>query len=87
LKLTGADKKSGLMFRGMSTFGFSIWPYSAENIDTARHPFELEPQGFYTLNIDTVQAPVGGTLSGYLAQYLLNPGLYRYQFMFGPQIQ
>ncbi|WP_372775180.1 glycoside hydrolase family 2 TIM barrel-domain containing protein [Mangrovibacterium sp.] len=84
LKLTETDKKSGLLFKGLSTFGFSIWPYSAENIDAAKHPFDLKPLGYYTLNIDAVQAPVGGTLSGYLPQYLLKAGAYQFGFLFGP---
>jgi len=84
VKLTGSDKKSGLVFTGMPSFGFSIWPYAATNIDVARHPYDLKPLGYYTLNIDAVQAPVGGTLSGYLQHYLLPAGAYQYSFTFGP---
>lgn len=85
LKLSlGSGKNSqSLLFTGNPTFGFSIWPYSAENLSSAKHPYDLVPQGFYTLNIDAVQAPVGGTLEQWLPQYLLKSGKYSLSFMFG----
>lgn len=76
-------KKLGLSFIAAPTFSFSVWPYSAENIDHAKHTYELISQGFYTVNIDAAQAPVGGTLEQWLPQYLLKPGMYSLQFMFG----
>ncbi|VGO21736.1 glycoside hydrolase family 2 TIM barrel-domain containing protein [Pontiella sulfatireligans] len=84
LKLCAENSKAGLMITGQPQFGFSVWPYSAENLEEARHPYDLKPQGFYTLNIDSVQMGVGGTLSNTLPQYLLKPGKYRLEFMMGP---
>ncbi|MGA9639544.1 glycoside hydrolase family 2 TIM barrel-domain containing protein [Flavobacterium sp.] len=79
LKLS-ADGKSGLQITGDPLFGFSIWPYAAENINKARHPYDLNPQGFYTLNLDLVQLSLGGTLSNRLPQYLLKSGKYSFEF-------
>ena len=78
------NKLKGLTFTGVPTFSFSIWPYSAENIDKAKHTYDLVTQGFYTLNIDAAQAPVGGTLEHWLTKYLLKPGKYSLQFIIGP---
>ncbi|WPR71361.1 glycoside hydrolase family 2 TIM barrel-domain containing protein [Flavobacterium sp. NG2] len=79
LKLS-ASTKSGLQVTGSPLFGFSIWPYAAENINKARHPYDLNPQGFYTLNLDLVQLSLGGTLSNRLPQYLLKSGKYSFEF-------
>ncbi|MDQ8191000.1 hypothetical protein [Roseibacillus persicicus] len=69
---------------GDPEFGFSIWPYSAENIEQATHPYELEPQGFYTLNLHATQTGLGGTLSNILDKYLLGPGTYSLDFRITP---
>ncbi len=43
---------------------FSIYPYSDENIEQARHTNELERTGYYTLNIDYAQAGLGTATCG-----------------------
>ena len=43
---------------------FSIYPYSDENIEQARHINELQPTDYYTLNIDLEQAGVGTATCG-----------------------
>jgi beta-galactosidase len=43
---------------------FSIYPYSDENIEQARHTNELERAGCYTLNIDYAQAGLGTATCG-----------------------
>lgn len=83
LTLTAEDA-SGLRFTGASEFNFSAWPYSAKNIEAARHPYDLKAQGFYTLNIDLAQLGLGGTLSNVLEPYLLKSGKYRFEFRMGP---
>ncbi|GHC58002.1 hypothetical protein GCM10007100_26100 [Roseibacillus persicicus] len=83
LKLTNTEN-SGLQVTGDPEFGFSIWPYSAENIEQATHPYELEPQGFYTLNLHATQTGLGGTLSNILDKYLLGPGTYSLDFRITP---
>ena len=73
-------KAPALTIAGEPAFAFSVWAYSAENIDKAKHPFDLSRQGFYTLNIDLAQAAIGGTLSLRLAKYDLPAGKYRLAF-------
>lgn len=84
LKLTTETKKSGLLVTGKPNFGFSVWPYSAENIENAKHPYNLKKQGFYTLNIDLLQAGLGGTLSNTLPKYIMKSGNYSLEFMLKP---
>lgn len=84
VELRTADGKRGLKISGQPVFAFSIWPYSAESIDAATHTYELKPQGFYTLNIDQAQAPLGDTLSRCLPQYVLKARTYEYTWRMGP---
>ena len=51
---------SGLMVVGNQPLNTSVWPYTAETITKAAHINELEPAGFYTVNIDLGQAGLGG---------------------------
>ena len=80
LKLS-SENKSEFKVIGSPEFGFSIWPYSAKNIEEAKHPFDLEKQEFYTLNLDLVQMSVGGTLSETLPQFILHSGKYSFEFV------
>jgi beta-galactosidase len=80
LKLSADKGNSGLQITGSPLFGFSIWKYAADNIDKARHPYDLVPQGFYTLNLDLVQMSLGGTLSNRLPAYDLKSGKYNFEF-------
>ena len=50
-----------LRIDGYEPMGFSIWPWSAENIAAAKHPYDLVDQGYFTLNIDHRHMGVGGT--------------------------
>lgn len=84
LRITSQNEKLGLYIEGKPTFGFSVWPYSAVNIEKAKHPYDLKAQGFYSLNIDLVQAALGGTLSNILPEYQLNDNSYSLQFMIRP---
>ncbi|UMB61728.1 DUF4981 domain-containing protein [Lutibacter sp. A80] len=82
LKLATSNKaKTGLSIKGSPEFGFSIWPYSADNIVKAKHPFDLEKQGFYTLNLDLIQMSVNGTLSETLPQFIIHSGNYTFEFI------
>ncbi len=54
-----------------SEFAFSAWRYTAQNIEDAKHPYDLKDGGFYTINIDHTQAALAGTLSEILPQYEL----------------
>jgi len=41
-------------------FELSVWPWTQENLDAAKHINELEPAGYSTVNIDWGQTGVGG---------------------------
>ena len=83
LKL-GDDSGNGFKITGHPSFGFSIWPYSLENIEGAKHPFNLKPQGFLTLNISGAQKGVAGTLSPILPQYVVKAGKHELTFTISP---
>jgi beta-galactosidase len=49
IKLSG--KAPTLEIEGDTPLSFSIWPWSAKNIEQAQHTYDLIPQGFYTLKV------------------------------------
>ena len=80
---------SGLMVVGKQPLNTSVWPYTAENIAKAKHINELEPAGFYTVNIDLGQAGLGGNDTWSwrgipLPQYHLSKKEYSYGFKLIP---
>lgn len=87
LKLTPTDQKAGLMVAGSPSFSFSAWPYAAENIAAAKHPYDLKPQGHYTLNIDQKQLGLAGTLSHTLPQYVIPSGQHKFKFILRPSTE
>lgn len=84
LRLTHA---TGVNFSvdGAEPLSMSVWPWSQDELDRARHPHELKEQGFFTVNIDLAQAGVGGQdswtmLAAPLDKYKILAGEYRYSF-------
>ncbi len=75
-------KQGKLSITGCDHLSFSAWAYSADNIQDARHTYDLQPAGYYTVNVDKVQAPLGGTLTRIQPWYELNGGEYQYSFRF-----
>ena len=90
--LAGSKKNatgSGLMVVGKQLLNASVWPYTTENIAKAKHINELEPAGFYTVNIDLGQAGLGGNDTWSwrgipLPQYHLSKKEYSYGFKLIP---
>ena len=80
LQLTDEKRGAGLKITGMPHFGCSVWPYSIENVDRAKHPYELTPQGFYTLNLDLAQTGLGGMRAAPLAHQTVPAGTHRFAF-------
>jgi beta-galactosidase len=59
ISLTDANN-SGLMVIGDEPVQASVWPYTAEDIRSAQHPYELEKADELRLNISHQLAGVGG---------------------------
>ncbi len=75
--------KDILTISGAPEFSFSVWRYTADNIEKAKHPYDLEPAGFYTVNVDLTQAALAGTLSDILPQYEIDSKNIKFNYMFG----
>lgn len=80
---------SGLMVVGRQPLNTSVWPCTTETLSKAAHINELEPAGFYTVNIDLGQAGVGGNDSWSwrgipLPEYHLSKKEYSYGFKLVP---
>jgi beta-galactosidase len=84
LKLSEREGSGGIKVTGRPHFGFSLWPYSAENIEAALHPYDLKRQGHYTLNVHSTQRGLAGTLSHTLPKYVVMPGHHELRFRLSP---
>ncbi len=79
----------GILIVGESPLSFSAWPYSMEDLESARHTNELPDRNFITLNIDHQQMGVGGDDSWSEdarphPEFRLPAGRYRYAFRIIP---
>jgi beta-galactosidase len=86
LSLTNPDGV-GLLAVGMPLLSASAHHYTTEDLETAKHRFEMERRDFITLNLDLEQTGVGGDDSWGARphdQYTLHPKPYRYSFRLRP---
>ena len=84
LKLSEREGSGGIKVTGRPHFGFSLWPYSAENIEATLHPYDLKRQGHYTLNVHSTQRGLAGTLSHTLPKYVVMPRHHELRFRLSP---
>lgn len=79
----------GILIAGESPLSVSAWPYSMEDLETARHTNELPERNFITLNVDHRQMGLGGDDSWSEdarphPEFRLPAGRYRYAFWITP---
>ena len=87
--LNNKKTKEGLMIVADSLLSMSAWPYTEQNIATAKHTNKLTDAGFITLNIDLIQMGVGGNdswsdVAAPMEEYQIKPGRYKYSFYLVP---
>ena len=85
LTLTQANKAS-LTVDGKEPLSVSVWPWTAEQLDNATHPYDLIENDFNTVNIDLIQAGIGGIDSwspkaAPIQKYQIPSGNYHYSFV------
>ncbi|MEP0366403.1 MAG: glycoside hydrolase family 2 TIM barrel-domain containing protein [Cyclobacteriaceae bacterium] len=83
------DDASGLLVVADSLLSMSTWRYTEENINNAKHIYELENPGYLTLNIDLIQMGIGGNdswspVAAPLEKYQIPSGDYNYAFYLVP---
>ena len=79
----------GLLVVADSLLSMNAWPYTEQNIETAKHTNKLKDAGYITLNIDLVQMGVGGNdswsdVAAPLEQYQIPAKNYSYSFYIKP---
>lgn len=89
LTLSSYDRRE-LTITGAQDLSMSVWPWTAKNIEEAMHPYELVEQGSFTVNIDLIQAGVGGNDSwspnaAPIEKYQIPAGNYEYSFTLSTQ--
>ena len=84
------DGKRGVSFTGTTLLNVSVWPYSQQMLDSARHTCDLRPlAGSVVVNIDHAQTGLGGTdtwsaKARASEQYRLREKNYNYEFVVSP---
>lgn len=70
-----------------STFSFNVSPYTAQELETKRHNYELEPCGSTVLCIDHKLAGIGSKSCGpdLLPKYRVNEDNYHFAIMLSPE--
>lgn len=82
--------KEGVVFAGEEALNVSLWDYTGQSLEEARHTHEIVPlPDAFTLNIDHVQTGVGGTDAWSLNarpadKYRLLENKYAYRFVIAP---
>ncbi|MCU4174229.1 glycoside hydrolase family 2 TIM barrel-domain containing protein [Carboxylicivirga sp. N1Y90] len=79
----------GIRIQGNQPLSTSVWPWTAQNIQNARHINELKEASFLTVNIDLEQVGVGGQNSWSIkakpiAQYRIKPKNYMFSYSILP---
>ena len=77
----------GLKFTALPLLSVSAWPYAMEDIEAAKHPFEIAERDYITVNVDYKQMGVGGDNSWGAKthkEYTLPAKEYAYSFVIEP---
>ncbi|AWB67412.1 glycoside hydrolase family 2 [Saccharobesus litoralis] len=80
-----ANSRTTLVVDGKQNLSISVWPWTAENLDQATHPYKLKTFDGLTVNIDLMQAGIGGIDSwspkaAPIDKYKIFSGNYSYSF-------
>lgn len=54
------DTDNGIVIKGLQPLSFRAWPYSENNLEQAKHDYEIKQEDFINLNIDYKLHGVGG---------------------------
>jgi beta-galactosidase len=86
MALTNTDG-TGLIASGMPTIDVSAWPFTMQDLESAKHMHELPRRDIITVNLDYKQMGVGGDDSWGARphpEYTLPAEKYRYSFRLSP---
>ncbi|MBD0404603.1 glycoside hydrolase family 2 TIM barrel-domain containing protein [Flammeovirga sp. EKP202] len=83
-------ENSGVKFSSAQPFEFSVYPYSDQNIEEAKHTIDLKKSDNLTVNIDHIQMGVGGNNSWNevgrpSVEYRVPSQPYHFQFYISPK--
>ncbi|GLB49626.1 glycoside hydrolase family 2 TIM barrel-domain containing protein [Neptunitalea lumnitzerae] len=88
--LTNSGKNKGLLVvSAKDKLSMSAWPYTQQNLNEAKHTYDLQDAGFITVNIDMIQMGVGGNdswshVGAPLDKYQIPAKDYEYSFYLMP---
>ncbi|MEN3323139.1 glycoside hydrolase family 2 TIM barrel-domain containing protein [Mariniflexile soesokkakense] len=84
------NKNEGLLVVSKNQpLSMSVWPYTQENINEAKHTYDLKEAGYLTVNIDLIQMGIGGNdswspVAAPLEKYQIPSKNYEYSFYLVP---
>jgi beta-galactosidase/evolved beta-galactosidase subunit alpha len=81
------ENGTGLRVEADQSIGFTAHRYTAEDIETAKHFYELTQRDFITLNLDHTQAGIGTASCGpaTLEKYRLKPEAFKFGLVLRPR--
>ncbi len=90
MQLSDGQQKYGLLVLADSLLSMSCWRYPEENINEAKHTYDLKSPGYLTLNLDLIQMGIGGndswsSVAAPLEKYQIPAGFYSYSFYMIPK--
>src|SRR4029450_14060385 len=62
--ILGDGRGNGIRVEGEPTFDLTVRPWTSEQLDQARHPTDLRPDGRIWVNLDLGQQGIGSAASG-----------------------
>ena len=54
------DQGNGIKITGAQPFNFRAWPYGEDDLEKAKHPYEIPDRDYITVNMDLKIHGVGG---------------------------
>ncbi|MFI1772421.1 glycoside hydrolase family 2 TIM barrel-domain containing protein [Thalassobellus citreus] len=90
MAFTEQNKNEGLVVvKEKQPLSMSVWPYTQENLNEAKHTFDLIDAGYLTVNIDLLQMGIGGNdswspVSAPIDKYQIPAKDYEYSFYLMP---
>ncbi|MFL1012169.1 glycoside hydrolase family 2 TIM barrel-domain containing protein [Flavisericum labens] len=87
---TTSNKNEGFLVVNVNQpLSMSVWPYTEENFNEAKHTFDLKNPGYLTLNIDLKQMGIGGNdswspIGAPMEKYQIPSKNYEYSFYIVP---
>ncbi|WP_302884544.1 glycoside hydrolase family 2 TIM barrel-domain containing protein [Wenyingzhuangia gilva] len=89
MSCSDTKQDNGFLVVGLQPLSMSVWPYTQENLNEAKHTYDLVDAGYLILNIDLIQMGIGGNdswspVGAPMEKYQISSKDYKYSFYLTP---